>query len=119
MLISAMHCMKWPYSCYVHFNIVMNKRNRAISTFFTVHLNINSPSFQGKLKEKDFDIRKAAGGVSFKAVERSYIAPVANNFLEIHFFWAGKGVCCVPAQGFYGSLISAIKVSPFGMNSHF
>jgi len=78
--------------------------------------HFNSKSFQGKLVETDFDIRKAAGGVSKKAVEREYIAPVRNNFLEIHFFWAGKGTCCVPTQGYYGPSISAVSVSPSGMN---
>ncbi|CAL9112558.1 unnamed protein product [Musa acuminata var. zebrina] len=68
---------------------------------------------QGVLKEKDFDIRKDAGGSSTKAVVKEFIAPVTNNFLEIHFFWAGKGTCCVPTQGFYGASISAISVSPF------
>lgn len=67
---------------------------------------------QGVLKEKDFDIRKDAGGSSTKAVVKEFIAPVTNNFLEIHFFWAGKGTCCVPTQGFYGASISAISVSP-------
>lgn len=32
--------------------------------------------------------------------------------MEIHFFWAGKGTCCVPTQGYYGPAISAISVSP-------
>ncbi|KAJ3693544.1 hypothetical protein LUZ60_009024 [Juncus effusus] len=67
---------------------------------------------QGVLQEKDFDIRKAAGGISFVAVEKSYTVPVKDNFLEIHFFWAGKGTCCVPTQGYYGPAISAISVSP-------
>ncbi|KAJ3693538.1 hypothetical protein LUZ60_009018 [Juncus effusus] len=68
---------------------------------------------QGALKEKDFDIRKEAGGRSFVAVEKNYTVPVTSNFLEIHFFWAGKGTCCVPTMGYYGSSISAISVSPF------
>ncbi|XP_038970404.1 probable LRR receptor-like serine/threonine-protein kinase At1g56140 [Phoenix dactylifera] len=69
---------------------------------------------QGILKEKDFDIRKEAGERSFRAVVKEFTAPVTNNFLEIHFFWSGKGTCCVPAdQGSYGSSISAISVYPF------
>ncbi|BAF16954.2 Os05g0258400 [Oryza sativa Japonica Group] len=43
---------------------------------------------QGDLKEKNFDIRKMAGGKSFTAVNRSYTARVSKNFLEIHLFWA-------------------------------
>ncbi|KAG1348062.1 putative LRR receptor-like serine/threonine-protein kinase [Cocos nucifera] len=68
---------------------------------------------QGDRKEKDFDIRKEAGEQSFRAVVKEFTAPVTNNFLEIHFFWSGKGTCCVPTQGYYGSSISAISVYPF------
>ncbi|KAF0899471.1 hypothetical protein E2562_019968 [Oryza meyeriana var. granulata] len=67
---------------------------------------------QGDLKEKDFNIRKMAGGKSFTAVYKSYMATVSNNFLEIHLFWAGKGTCCIPIQGYYGPLISALSVTP-------
>uniref|UniRef100_A0A0E0LS96 non-specific serine/threonine protein kinase n=1 Tax=Oryza punctata TaxID=4537 RepID=A0A0E0LS96_ORYPU len=67
---------------------------------------------QGELKEKDFNIRKTAGGKSFTAVYKSYTTTVSKNFLEIHLFWAGKGTCCVPIQGYYGPLISALSVTP-------
>ncbi|KAJ1288757.1 hypothetical protein BS78_02G112500 [Paspalum vaginatum] len=67
---------------------------------------------QGSLREKDFDIRKTAGGKSFIAVNKSYTATVSKNFLEIHLFWAGKGTCCIPTQGYYGPLISALSVTP-------
>ena len=70
--------------------------------------------FQGNLREKDFDIRKEAGEKSLTAVIKEYVAPVTENFLEIHFFWAGKGTCCVPTQGYYGGSISAISVDPYG-----
>uniref|UniRef100_A0A0E0PJQ5 non-specific serine/threonine protein kinase n=1 Tax=Oryza rufipogon TaxID=4529 RepID=A0A0E0PJQ5_ORYRU len=75
---------------------------------------ISSPQhFQnGALKEKDFDIRKMAGGKSFGAVNRSYVATVSKNFLEIHLFWAGKGTSCIPTQGYYGPMISALSVTP-------
>ncbi|XP_064973468.1 probable LRR receptor-like serine/threonine-protein kinase At1g56140 isoform X1 [Musa acuminata AAA Group] len=68
---------------------------------------------QGNLREKDFDIRKEAGEKSLTAVIKEYVAPVTENFLEIHFFWAGKGTCCVPTQGYYGGSISAISVDPY------
>ncbi|XP_042478041.1 probable LRR receptor-like serine/threonine-protein kinase At1g56140 [Macadamia integrifolia] len=64
---------------------------------------------QGNLWLQDFDIRKEAGGISFKAVQKETQAQVSENFLEIHFFWAGKGTCCVPEQGTYGPSISAIS----------
>ncbi|KAG8067608.1 hypothetical protein GUJ93_ZPchr0005g16265 [Zizania palustris] len=67
---------------------------------------------QGHLKEKNFDIRKTAGGKSFTAVKRSYTTTVSENFLEIHLFWAGKGTYRIPTEGYYGPMISAISISP-------
>lgn len=37
---------------------------------------------------------------------------MSKNFLEIHLFWAGKGTCCIPTQGYYGPMISALSVTP-------
>ncbi|KAK7313194.1 hypothetical protein VNO77_37694 [Canavalia gladiata] len=67
---------------------------------------------QGTRVLKDFDIQKAAGGVSYRAVQRQYRFEVTENYLEIHLFWAGKGTCCIPAQGTYGPLIQAISAIP-------
>uniref|UniRef100_I1PPX6 non-specific serine/threonine protein kinase n=1 Tax=Oryza glaberrima TaxID=4538 RepID=I1PPX6_ORYGL len=67
---------------------------------------------QGERKEKDFDIKKEAGGKSYTAVKKDYIVSVTKNFVEIHLFWAGKGTCCVPTQGYYGPTISALSLSP-------
>ncbi|XP_021287471.1 probable LRR receptor-like serine/threonine-protein kinase At1g56130 [Herrania umbratica] len=67
---------------------------------------------QGNLVLEDFDIRKEAGGVSKRAVPKEFTAHVSENYLEIHLFWAGKGTCCVPAQGKYGPSISAISATP-------
>lgn len=68
--------------------------------------------FQGNLIVKDFNIRDETRNVSFRALEKKYPTNVTKNFLEIHFFWAGKGTCCIPTQGTYGPLISAISVTP-------
>ncbi|XXG68630.1 hypothetical protein AAC387_Pa06g1675 [Persea americana] len=67
---------------------------------------------QGSLQVKDFDIKKAAGGVTLKAVGEILTARVSDNYLEIHLLWAGKGTCCIPSPGTYGPAISAIKVTP-------
>uniref|UniRef100_A0A0E0KV84 non-specific serine/threonine protein kinase n=1 Tax=Oryza punctata TaxID=4537 RepID=A0A0E0KV84_ORYPU len=67
---------------------------------------------QGERKEKNFDIRKAAGDKSYTAVKKQYLIPVTKNFVEIHLFWAGKGTCCIPAQGYYGPSISALSLKP-------
>ncbi|KAE8667108.1 putative LRR receptor-like serine/threonine-protein kinase [Hibiscus syriacus] len=60
---------------------------------------------------RDFDISREAGGVQ-RAVTPTFTANVTENHLEIHLFWAGKGTCCIPEQGYYGPLISAISVTP-------
>nr|GMC47315.1 probable LRR receptor-like serine/threonine-protein kinase At1g56140 isoform X1 [Ipomoea batatas] len=65
---------------------------------------------KGNLKEKDFDIKKIAGG-SLRALSRKYTVHVSENHMDIHLFWAGKGTCCVPRQGTYGPLISAISAT--------
>ncbi|KAM0872976.1 hypothetical protein ACQ4PT_038415 [Festuca glaucescens] len=67
---------------------------------------------QGERKEQNFDIKKAAGGKSYTAVSKQYTVPVTKNFLEIHLFWAGKGTCCIPDQGYYGPAISALSATP-------
>ncbi|KAF8408709.1 hypothetical protein HHK36_004773 [Tetracentron sinense] len=65
---------------------------------------------QGNLQLKDFDIRKEAGGASYRAVRKNLTAQVSENYLEIHLFWAGKGTCYIPDEGDYGPSISAISV---------
>ncbi|XP_014494245.1 probable LRR receptor-like serine/threonine-protein kinase At1g56130 [Vigna radiata var. radiata] len=67
---------------------------------------------QGNLVLKDFDIKKEAGGISFRAVQRQFRFEVTENYIDIHLFWAGKGTCCIPAQGTYGPLIQAIHAIP-------
>ncbi|XP_062015776.1 probable LRR receptor-like serine/threonine-protein kinase At1g56130 [Rosa rugosa] len=68
---------------------------------------------QDVLVVKDFDIRKETNRTSLLAIEKVYKAQVVSeNYLEIHFFWAGKGTCCIPEEGTYGPLISAISATP-------
>lgn len=33
---------------------------------------------------------------------------MSENYLEIHLFWAGKGTCCIPKEGYYGPLVAAV-----------
>lgn len=67
---------------------------------------------------KDFDIAKEAGGVE-RAIAKKFNATVSENYLEIHMFWAGKGTCCIPKEGYYGPLIAAVHAASgnlyFGM----
>uniref|UniRef100_J3MR56 non-specific serine/threonine protein kinase n=1 Tax=Oryza brachyantha TaxID=4533 RepID=J3MR56_ORYBR len=72
---------------------------------------------QGQLIEKNFDIKKQTNGKSYTVVLRQYIINVTENFMDIHLFWAGKGTCCIPTQGFYGPSISALSVTPYGSNN--
>ncbi|XP_060967118.1 probable LRR receptor-like serine/threonine-protein kinase At1g56140 isoform X1 [Cannabis sativa] len=60
---------------------------------------------------QNFDIRKEAGGISFKVVLKEFKVVVSQNYLEIHLFWAGKGTCCIPEVGNYGPSISAISAT--------
>ncbi|KAJ0080324.1 hypothetical protein Patl1_24245 [Pistacia atlantica] len=56
---------------------------------------------QGNRVEKDFDIKRVAGGVPRRAVQREYIAKISENYLEIHFFSkAGKELVCIPTDDF-------------------
>jgi serine/threonine protein kinase len=68
---------------------------------------------QGNLVERDFDIKREAGGISLRAVARNYSnVRVSENYVEIHLFWAGKGTCCIPSRNTYGPSISAISAAP-------
>ncbi|KAJ4838361.1 hypothetical protein Tsubulata_041371 [Turnera subulata] len=67
---------------------------------------------QGILVSKDFDIHKAAGAVTNRAVQREFKVQVTENYIDIHLFWAGKGTCCIPTQGTYGPSVSAISAVP-------
>ncbi|KAJ0041804.1 hypothetical protein Pint_18590 [Pistacia integerrima] len=51
------------------------------------------------------------GGVLRRAIQREYPAQVSENYMEIHFFWAGKGTYCIPDDGTYGPSISAISAT--------
>lgn len=56
----------------------------------------------------DFDISKEAGG-SNRPINRNYTADVTTSVLKIHLYWNGRGTCCIPHNGTYGPLVSAIR----------
>ncbi|MCO5547779.1 hypothetical protein L7F22_001231 [Adiantum nelumboides] len=66
---------------------------------------------QGTMVLKDFNIQKSANG-SFRARVQNFSAYISHNLLDVHFFWAGKGTCCIPSGSpqDYGPLVSAIHV---------
>ncbi|KMZ75266.1 putative Protein kinase [Zostera marina] len=107
-----------------YYGIGLENGNYEVNLLFSETAFANSPTWknvgkrifdiyiQGNLIVKDFNIRDETRNVSFRALEKKYPTNVTKNFLEIHFFWAGKGTCCIPTQGTYGPLISAISVTP-------
>lgn len=64
---------------------------------------------QEKLVAKDFNIEKEANGTS-KALKKSFPHIAVTNYVEIRFYYAGKGSWQLPVRGNYGPLISAISV---------
>ncbi|XP_062233512.1 probable LRR receptor-like serine/threonine-protein kinase At1g56130 [Phragmites australis] len=67
---------------------------------------------QGQNIKKDFDITNEAGG-SRIPMNITHEAIADNSTLEIHLYWSGRGTCCIPYDGAYGPLVSAIKVFPY------
>eukprot|EP00268_Persea_americana_P045935 TRINITY_DN4706_c0_g1_i2.p1 TRINITY_DN4706_c0_g1~~TRINITY_DN4706_c0_g1_i2.p1 ORF type:complete len:283 (-),score=40.63 TRINITY_DN4706_c0_g1_i2:477-1325(-) len=65
---------------------------------------------QGEKALQNFNIQEEAKGSEI-AVIRTFKANVTNGIMEIHFFWSGRGTCCIPYQSSYGPLVSAIHVS--------
>ncbi|CAK9170393.1 unnamed protein product [Ilex paraguariensis] len=65
---------------------------------------------KGERVLRDFNIQEEAGG-SKRALVKTFEANVTNTIMDIHFFWAGRGTCCIPSQSTYGPLVSAIHVS--------
>lgn len=64
---------------------------------------------QGERVVQNLNIQKEAGG-SKRALIKTFETNVSNTIMDIHFLWAGKGTCCIPYQGTYGPLVSAIHV---------
>ncbi|KAL7218642.1 hypothetical protein ACSBR2_011828 [Camellia fascicularis] len=78
-------------------------------TFSSLGRRIFDIYIQGKLECKDFNIKKAAGGVNKETIE-TFTVVVTNSTLEIRLYWAGQGTTGIPSRGVYGPLISAISV---------
>lgn len=65
---------------------------------------------QERLVWKDFSIESEAGGALKPLVKKVLNVSVTNNFIEIRFYWAGKGTTRIPKMSVYGPLISAISL---------
>ncbi|KAG6393830.1 hypothetical protein SASPL_144404 [Salvia splendens] len=100
--------MDGNYTVNLHFAEIMFTDERKYSSLgkriFDVYI-------QGKLVLKDFNIELEAGGVN-KPLTKNFTAVVADNTLDVRFYWAGKGTNGMPVRGVYGPLISAISVDP-------
>ncbi|KAJ9556223.1 hypothetical protein OSB04_010837 [Centaurea solstitialis] len=97
-----------PYTVSLYFAETVFNRSR--DTWQGHGRRVFDIYIQGNRRQKDFDISKEAGGVG-RALIKKFDVNVTQSFLEIHLFWAGKGTCCIPEQGDYGPLISALRVS--------
>ncbi|XP_048438756.1 probable LRR receptor-like serine/threonine-protein kinase At1g56130 [Pyrus x bretschneideri] len=98
-----------PYTVTLHFAETVFDR-RIQQTWESLGRRVFDIYIQGTRRIKDFDISKEAGGVNVGIMKR-FNVNVSENYLEIHLFWAGKGTCCIPNQGDYGSLIAAIHAA--------
>lgn len=66
---------------------------------------------QSELRIQNFNIMDDAK--EYKTpVTKAFNVTIINGVLDIHLFWAGKGTCCIPVEGTYGPLLSALGISP-------
>jgi len=103
-----------PYRVELHFKEIQipdTQSWRSLgSRIFDVYL-------QGVQVLKDFNIKEVAG-LSNGPVVQNYTVNVTENILEVHFFSANKGTCCIPSIQTHGPLISAIRVTPLNKSSN-
>ncbi|XP_057856562.2 probable LRR receptor-like serine/threonine-protein kinase At1g53430 [Cryptomeria japonica] len=95
------------YNVQLHFAEIVISNGM---TFASLGRRIFDVYIQGIRRLKDFNIKDAAGG-SYKVVIKNFTVNVTENYLEIHFFWAGKGTNDIPVKGTYGPLVSAIRIT--------
>ncbi|XP_012843380.1 PREDICTED: probable LRR receptor-like serine/threonine-protein kinase At1g07650 [Erythranthe guttata] len=96
------------YTANLHFAEIMFTNDK---TYSSLGRRIFDVYIQGKLVLKDFNIENEAGGVN-KGIRRNFTAVVADNTLDIRFYWAGKWTNGIPVRGLYGPLISTISIDP-------
>ncbi|MBA0606326.1 hypothetical protein Godav_018806, partial [Gossypium davidsonii] len=96
------------YTVNLHFAEIMFSND---NTYNSLGRRIFDIYLQGKLVQKDFNIKDEAGGVGM-AVIKKFPVTVTNSTLEIRLHWAGKGTTGIPVRGVYGPLISSISVNP-------
>ncbi|CAN4105674.1 unnamed protein product [Withania somnifera] len=103
------YCLRnGSYNVSLHFAEISYTND---STYNSLGRRVFDIYIQEKLVWKDFNIVDEADGVQ-RPVVRHFNTSVTDNFLEIRFYWAGKGTIRIPSRGHYGPLISAISVKP-------
>ncbi|XP_042411785.1 probable LRR receptor-like serine/threonine-protein kinase At1g56140 isoform X2 [Zingiber officinale] len=97
------------YTVVLYFaEIVMDDNS---SPWAVVGRRIFDISIQSELRIQNFNIMDDAK--EYKTpVTKAFNVTIMNAVLDIHLFWAGKGTCCIPVEGTYGPLLSAIRISP-------
>ena len=83
---------------------------KCFNIYSTQAITLFGKLMQDRNIRKDFDIAKEAGG-SRKPTNITHEVIVDKSILVIHLYWSGRGTCCIPYEGAYGPLVSAIKGS--------
>ncbi|KAL3345110.1 hypothetical protein AABB24_024185 [Solanum stoloniferum] len=94
------------YTLTLHFAEIVYRDNQS---FQSLGRRIFDVYVQDKLKFKDFDIERLAGGVD-KALKEKFNVTVKDKTLQVRFQYAGKGTTSIPSRGNYGPLVSAISL---------
>ncbi|KAK6917741.1 Malectin domain, partial [Dillenia turbinata] len=94
------------YTVWLHFAEIIFADEGAFNSLGRRLFDIN---IQGKLVEKDFNIKDEANGTG-KPLVKPYNVNVTDGTLDIRLYWAGKGTTIIPQRGSYGALISAVSV---------
>ncbi|XP_057525843.1 probable LRR receptor-like serine/threonine-protein kinase At1g07650 [Amaranthus tricolor] len=94
------------YTVTLYFSEIVFKNN---NTYFGLGRRFFDIYIQEKLVAKDFNIEMEANGTD-RALIKTFPHIAVTNFIEVRFYYAGKGSWQLPVRGNYGPLISAISV---------
>ncbi|WOK93777.1 hypothetical protein Cni_G02478 [Canna indica] len=106
-----------------YFVVDLKNGNYTVKLHFTdIEMDSSRPSWTGLrrrifdiyiqniLEVSNFNILNEAKGS--KPVIKEFNVSVTSGIVDVHLFWRGKGTCCIPVEGTYGPLLSAIQVFP-------
>ncbi|KAK7369170.1 hypothetical protein VNO80_11205 [Phaseolus coccineus] len=102
-----LYCLEnGKYTVKLHFAEIQFRNDK---TYRSLGKRLFDIYIQEKLVRKDFNIEDEIHGAE-KPLTFPYNVSVTDNFLEIRFYWAGKGTTRIPVGGVYGPLISALSI---------